>query len=314
MSTQLIAVSPTQVMEPEWARGQEKLDLLKRTICKDATNDELQLFIHVAKRSGLDPFAKQIHAVKRQGKMTIQVGIDGFRLIADRTGAYAGSDEPLFDNEKKPTRATVTVYKMVGGVRCPFTATARWDEYFPGAPQDFMWKKMPCTMIAKCAEALALRKAFPAELSSLYAPEEMDQADKDLPRVVPQQPEIGDGSTTVHPDMFTSGQHAGRKYHELKDWELRAWLTRTELKQGLGPSDLRMIDKVKGYLETLAQMGPDEPGSDASEEPATPEKPRCVCGGNFVLSKNKPVYYCEKWKDTAVAHSRNMTKETYDSA
>jgi hypothetical protein len=71
----------------------------------------------------------------------------------------------------------VTVYKIIGNVRCPFTASARWDQYYPGDEQGFMWRKMPHLMLGKCAEALALRKAFPAELSGLYIKEEMDQAD-----------------------------------------------------------------------------------------------------------------------------------------
>jgi len=129
---------------------------------------------------------KQIHAVKRwnaklgRDEMTVQVGIDGYRLIADRTGLYAGNDEAIFDREPKPTKATVTVYKIVQGQRCAFTATARWSEYYPGDKQGFMWNKMPCVMLGKVAETLALRKAFPAELSGLYTQEEMDQADKEV--------------------------------------------------------------------------------------------------------------------------------------
>lgn len=154
----------------------EQVGLIKRTIAAGATDDELALFLRQCRRTGLDPFARQIYCVKRQGKMTIQVGIDGFRLIADRSAQYAGNDDPVFDNEEKPRKATVTVYKIVGGVRCDFTATARWDQYYPGDSQGFMWKKMPHLMLGKCAEALALRKAFPAELSGLYITEEMQQA------------------------------------------------------------------------------------------------------------------------------------------
>jgi len=161
----------------------EQKELLKRTICEGATDDELKLFMHVCKRSGLDPFARQIYAVKRNDgdngkqRMTIQTSIDGFRLAASRSGEYAGSDDAVFDNEENPKKATVTVYRMVSGQRCPFTATARWSEYFPGDKKGFMWKKMPHVMLAKVAEALALRKAFPADLSGVYAKEEMDQAD-----------------------------------------------------------------------------------------------------------------------------------------
>lgn len=166
----------------------DQVGLIKRTFAKDATNDELALFLHQCKRTGLDPLAKQIYFQKRNSsdgpKVTIITGIDGYRLVADRTKQYAGSDDPIFDNEDNPRKATVTVYKIVGGIRCPFAATARWDQYYPGDKLGFMWRKMPHLMLGKCAEALALRKAFPAELSGVYTKEEMEQADKDQPQVV----------------------------------------------------------------------------------------------------------------------------------
>ncbi len=166
---------------------QEKIDLLKRTVAVGVTDDELLLFLHIAERTGLDPFARQIHCVKRGNKVMVQTGIDGYRLIADRTGKYAGSDDYRFDegldeyqhiqrHRGNPVTATVTVYKLVDGIRCPFTATVRWEEYYPGRHQGYMWDKMPYLMLGKTAEALALRKAFPAELSGLYSDEEMAQA------------------------------------------------------------------------------------------------------------------------------------------
>jgi len=112
--------------------------------------------------------------------MTIQTGIDGFRAVADRTGQYIGSSDAVFEEiGNNPVQATVTVNKVVQGVIGNFTATARWSEYYPGKSQGFMWDKMPHTMLGKCAEALALRKAFPAQLSGLYTGDEMDQAGKE---------------------------------------------------------------------------------------------------------------------------------------
>ena len=164
----------------------EKVELIKRTVAKGATDDEFALFIHQCQRTGLDPLTRQIYFRKQNTKsgpqITIITGIDGYRLIADRTDKYAGNDDPTFDNEEQPRRATVTVYKLAGGLRCPYTATARWDQYYPGDSQGFMWRKMPHLMLGKCAEALALRKAFPAELSGVYVKEEMDQA------ILPDQP------------------------------------------------------------------------------------------------------------------------------
>ena len=158
----------------------DQVELIKSQIAVNATDDELKLFLHVANKSGLDPLARQIYFIKRGGKMTIMTAIDGFRAIADRTGQYIGSSDPVFEDKGDiPIKATVTVNKVVAGVVGDFTATARWSEYYPGEAQGFMWNKMPHTMLGKCAEALALRKAFPAQLSGLYTGDEMDQANND---------------------------------------------------------------------------------------------------------------------------------------
>jgi len=176
--------------------SRENLDLIKNTVAKFATDTELQLFLYQAKKTGLDPLSKQIYfnkyTSKKTGKSTVSIitGIDGYRLIADRTGAYAGNDDPIFngDLKSKDFTATCTVWKIVSGQRVPFTATARWSEYCPSAPMDHMWQKMPHTMLGKCAESLALRKAFPAELSGIYTKEEMDQAKEESnEQVIPKE-------------------------------------------------------------------------------------------------------------------------------
>jgi phage recombination protein Bet len=162
--------------------SENQVDLIKRTIAVGATDDELQLFLHQCKRTGLDPLSRQIHFQKfrtkdGEGKVSIITSIDGYRLMAVRTGEYAGSDEPIFDKEDGiPGKATITVYRMIRGVKTPFSASARWSEYCPPPGRDHMWKKMPFLMLGKCAEALALRKAFPNDLSGLHIQEEMDQA------------------------------------------------------------------------------------------------------------------------------------------
>lgn len=172
---------------------QDQIDLIKRTVADGATNDELALFMHQAKRTGLDPLARQIYCVKRQGKMTIQTSIDGFRVVAERTGIYAGQDAPSHSygkNPKKvgekfvPYKTQVNVYKFnerTGERYLAAVGEAFWDEFKPQGGQDFMWKKMPHVMLAKCAEAQALRKAFPQDLSGLYTDDEIAQTgDKDI--------------------------------------------------------------------------------------------------------------------------------------
>lgn len=163
--------------------SEEQVKLIKEQIAPKATDEELQLFAMVAHKHNLDPFIKQIHCVHRwdshanKDKMAIQISIDGFRAIAARTGEYAGSDDPVFDTEKDPKKATVTVYRFIQGIRCPFTATARWNEFYPGEKMGFMWRSKPCVMLGKCAEAQALRKAFPEDTSDLYIEEELQKED-----------------------------------------------------------------------------------------------------------------------------------------
>jgi phage recombination protein Bet len=163
---------------------QDQIEILRETVFKGLSNEQIKFAVEVCNRTQLDPFLRQIHFVPRRDRKTgkdviaIQVGIDGFRLEAQRSGAYAGSDDPVFDDERQPTKATVTVYRMVAGQRCSFTATVRWNEFYPGdGPQAFMWKTKPCVMLGKCAEAQALRKGFPAELSGMYEPAEMERDD-----------------------------------------------------------------------------------------------------------------------------------------
>lgn len=171
MSTQLVKVPGEYALVVD----EEKKALIRRTFANGAPELEFEMFIAICNRTGLDPFAKQIYFIQRGGKWSPQTSIDGMRLIADRTGAYAGSDDPVYaEVNDKPSKATVTVYKMVQGQRCSFSATARWAEY--AQERSPMWGKMPYLMLGKCAESLALRKAFPQELSGLYSREEMDQA------------------------------------------------------------------------------------------------------------------------------------------
>jgi len=167
------------------------------------TDDQLDVFLSGAIRYGLNPIANQVYPQVRGKVMTIMTGIDGFRLVADRSGNYAGNDDPVYDSEDKPTKATVSVYKIVNGERCAFTASARWEQYYPGDRQGFMWKKMPHLMLGKCAESLALRKAFPAELAGLYTKEEMEQADAPDNATVEVEPPPAQRAVPEKPDLET---------------------------------------------------------------------------------------------------------------
>ena len=157
----------------------EQKELVKKTVFPDATDAELQLFFFDCTRRGIHPLDKLIHPTKRNGKYTPITSIDLFRQRASESGEHMGTDDATYTGEpgQKDFSASVTVYKHLRGEKCAFTATARWSEYFPGEKQGFMWQKMPHLMLAKCAEALALRKAFPQQLHGLYTNEEVAQAE-----------------------------------------------------------------------------------------------------------------------------------------
>ena len=163
--------------------------------------EDLRLFLYQAKRTGLDPLAGQIHAIyrwngqQRREVMSIQTSIDGFRLIAQRTAEYAGQDDVIYeelDGNLVSARACVYRINRTDGKRYPYPATAFWEEYKQtGKDGQLMglWGKMPKVMLAKTAEALAMRKAFPQEMSGIYTGDEMAQHTNVDVEVVQDEPE-----------------------------------------------------------------------------------------------------------------------------
>ncbi|MDN5687083.1 MAG: phage recombination protein Bet [Brachybacterium sp.] len=189
----------------------------------------VEAFLAHCQRTGLDPIARQIYAICRKGRWGIQVSIDGARLIAERSGKYAGQTPvewtadgqtwtQVWLDKNAPAAARVGVHRS--DFKEPLFAVANFAAYNAGGP---MWQKMPALMVGKCAEMLALRKAFPQDLSGLYSTEEMDQAGQpqqaaqhqpEPAAAVPAEPsadddgvidaeviEGEDGDTTGEPDM-----------------------------------------------------------------------------------------------------------------
>jgi phage recombination protein Bet len=173
-----------------------QLSALKTLGLSNASKGDLSFFFHQAQRTGLDPFARQIYMIERGGRFGIQTSIDGFRIIAQRSGKYAGQDGPYWCGDDgqwvdvwlKPTpplAAKVGVFHQ--DFHEPLYAVAKWESYAQSSP---IWKKMPELMLAKCAESLALRKAFPNDLSGIYTDEEMSQTEVVERKVIPQKVEM----------------------------------------------------------------------------------------------------------------------------
>ena len=187
------------VRNQEMELTQDKIELIKRTIAKGASNDELELFIVVCNQMRLNPFAKQIYLVPRWDKNVganvyqPQVSIDAARLTAQRSHEYEGQapiqwcgDDGIWTdiwlNKEHPKAAKATVYRK--GFKEPLVAVANWDTYAQYVKDsktgqlylNQFWNKGGALMLGKCAEMLALRKAFPNELSGAYIEEELDAA------------------------------------------------------------------------------------------------------------------------------------------
>lgn len=205
MSTDIVQArsSELSIGPSQTAFTDSQVSVLRQLGVTSASVDDLRIFFHRCQSTGLDPFSGQIYMIGRRSregqnwvvKQTIQTGIDGYRLIAHRAAEARGMslscDDTLWADgdghwhdlwiwDAPPTAAKVVV--RVGEAR--FSGVATTTEYMPmrmdrsgrEVPMG-LWAKMPATMVAKCAEALALRKAFPLDLSGIYTTEEMMQAD-----------------------------------------------------------------------------------------------------------------------------------------
>ncbi len=235
MSTDTAVMRAPTVGEALDTLTPERRRLLRDQVCPpDTTDDEFALFLAMAQRTGLDPFLRQIYMVPRRTRVQttaqgwrwhtvrrVEVAIGGLQLLATRTGEHDGREGPewwdgttwrdVWDRDDAPRAARVRVYRL--GARAPFTGTAHYREYVQttaeGTPTRF-WKEMPAHMLAKCAEAIALRAAFPAELTALYVPEERRWEDPpaapdDVVDAVPAQPPGSQGG----PQPGTSGEGGG---------------------------------------------------------------------------------------------------------
>jgi phage recombination protein Bet len=237
-----IAPSQLSAVQIEW---QKRAEQWKKIYCKGATDEEAYIFIETCKRTGLSPEKRHIYAVKRKEKgrevLSTQTSIDGFRYIAQRSQNYGGQIGPEWCGDdgvwkdiwlsKEPPRAA-----RCGVVRKdwlqPLWAVAKFESYYQQYSP--LWQKMPELMIAKCAEALALRRAFPDELGGLYTEDEMAQADTRAETV----------DVASLPIATTAVQSAVEIYEGLGEQKRYLWHLLKE-------RDLTENERVKALAENL---------------------------------------------------------------
>lgn len=200
-----------------------QLAVLRQIGVEDATPADLQVFFHHCKRTGLDPFARQIYMIgrstevdvrveldngnsrvekRRVMKYTIQTGIDGYRLIgkraAQRENALVSHDDPQWvdkdgvwrDHWPKTLGTPVAAKYTIRVNGAPYTATCMFDEFaqYSGRGElTSMWKKMPANQLAVRAEAAAWRKAFPADFSDIHEAGSVQVIDQDGALAPPQR-------------------------------------------------------------------------------------------------------------------------------
>lgn len=266
--------------QTEWDDRQAAV-LRQSGINNDVTGAELSAFLHLCQRTKLDPFSRQIYLIGRwNGKQqrqvyTPQTSIDGYRVIAHRAAAEAGHalgyDDTLWCakdgrwrdvwlSDEPPAAAKVTVIR--NGQR--FSAVARYSEYVQTGKEGKLtglWGKMPATMTAKCAEALALRMAFPHDLAGVYTSEEMGQADNPSQErhLRPVRPGDPDQWATGEPQTAAQGRDYLHEAHEAATTEdvRRIW------------KEAQDDGAVPEYLAQIAAVGREKAAAEQPPAPTT---------------------------------------------
>jgi phage recombination protein Bet len=304
------------------------LRILRETIMPGATDAELDFFKLVCQRVKLDPFAKQIHAVSRQTKRnsqwvtvwSYQTGIDGFRLIAERTGEYRGqlplqwcADDGVWRDvwlQRTPPRAARAAV-LRAGFDEPMIAVAHYDEYVQTVDEyedvgngerqktgqkkpNAMWLRMPAGQLAKCAEALAFRKAFPQELAGLYTNDEMGQADNDA----------GDDDVSAENRRQSSRRHRAQSQSGTNSGTNSATQTANAAPQNwtngsapifpYGPERAMGITLDAVYVDGATR---ERKKKGSKKDGTTDVKEIVECGGQFVIA-DRAIVRAVEWIDS----------------
>lgn len=250
-------VEPPKIINGEIVFSQNYVQLVKNQIAKDLNQDEFAMYLMMAKRFRLDPLARQITPVvfskddPNRRRVSYVTTIDGLRLVAHRTNEFAGIDEPVFTYQgNQVTHCSIIVYKFVQNQRVGFSAKVKFGEYTTGMN---LWKQKPETMIAKVAEAHALRKAFPQELSGIYTSDEMEASE-------PAKPKITMASEGQKNMIYSLLTVKGKTEEDLHDYIKRAWNLKS-MKELTTP----MANRVINTLQKMPDPTPIEETQDSDD-------------------------------------------------
>lgn len=200
-----------QASAPAASWSDQTKKLVFNTVAKGLSPADQALFEAVCLSSGLDPLRKEVYAVSRGGRMSIQTGIDGYLKLANSTRELDGMEVLFYDNEgnesevwlrpQPPTACLVRVYRK--NCQFPFTASCRFDAY---SQKNQMWRQFPETMLAKCATTLALRRAFADVISGIASADEMDQSGLAVPEALTQGTPVATAAPkqTVQPQVVAT--------------------------------------------------------------------------------------------------------------
>lgn len=183
---------------------EQAISVLTNSLYPGAKPESVGMVLAYCMAAGLDPMDKPVHIVPMpvstgrkdndgwdimETRDVVMQGVGLHRTKAARTGQYAGQDEPIYGPDKTdtldgvsityPEWCKVTVYRLVDGKHVGWTALERWTENYAtksrkSSAPNAMWKKRPYGQLAKCAEAQALRKAFPDAIGAEPTAEEME--------------------------------------------------------------------------------------------------------------------------------------------
>lgn len=265
----------------------EQKDLIKRTVAKDATDDELQMFFHVAAASGLDPLLKQIHFTKMGGRIAFIADVNGLQARAARSADFEGIDcatvfakddfqmdqktgevvrhvnNPFGDNGP-PVGAWAVVHRK--GKR-PFVSCVRFNEYVN--PANALWKTKPAVMILKCAKSTALRLAYPERFSGVYDEAELGKEEREI-NPPPPQPE---SKQATHAAAVKQQMRARLNIVDVQPGETEEQATAREAKAKAEPSVRERLwvmfgeyGEQQGAREILERATGKPAGSEYTEE------------------------------------------------